>query len=147
MDAATRHLSNQVEATYTSDLDSTLSTLPLYDGGLYKEYGHETYVRAEKSGGEAPSYYMPPPHFWHNQAKAIRRIVLTDDLVRRLWTIRDSDDTEYCKIFELFQQGARKHMKHYWVYYGVDIRSSLPSSSWAILEANDILYSAICIEL
>ena len=140
MDAATRHLSNQVEATFTADLDSTLSTLPLYDGGLYERFGHDAYVRAEKRGEEAP-YYMPPPHYWHNNAKAIRRIVLTDDLVRRLWTIHDGD------AYQLVLQGVSKQMKHYWVYHGVNICSSLPSSSWAILEANAILYSAIHIEL
>ena len=43
---------------FTSDLDSTLSSLPLYDGGLYERFGHDVYVHAEKSGGgEAPSYY------------------------------------------------------------------------------------------
>ena len=94
---------------FTSDLDSSLSSLPLYDGGLYERFGHDVYVRAEKSGGEAPSYYMPPPYYWQNHARAIRRIVLTDDLVRRLWTTRDGDDTEYAKILELFVQGEHKH--------------------------------------
>ena len=42
VDAATRHLSNQIEATFTSDLDSTLLNLPLYDGELYEKYGHES---------------------------------------------------------------------------------------------------------
>ena len=62
--AASHHSTMSAHSTgggvtkFTSDLDSTLSSLPLYDGGLYERFGHDVYVRAEKSGGEAPSYYM-----------------------------------------------------------------------------------------
>ena len=43
---------------FTSDLDSTLSSLPLYDGGLYERFGHDVYVRALRSRGEERHHHI-----------------------------------------------------------------------------------------
>lgn len=60
----------------------------------------------------------------------MQELLLLDDLVRRLWVARDSDDIKYHRIFELLMpQGLRGYtntMIFYWVYHGIDLRSSLP---------------------
>ena len=95
---------------------------------------------------------MPPPYYWRNHARAICRIVFTDDLVRRLWTTRDGDDTEYATILNLvIEEGTSRHMKHYWVYYGVNVMYSLPSPNHteqaSNIDASYMMSAALAIEL
>ena len=83
VEAAAYHHVGGGATIFTANLDSTLLNLPLYDEEMYKAYGHDSYVCAEKRGDVLSEVnYMPPAHFWSNNARAIRREVLTDDLVR-----------------------------------------------------------------
>ena len=78
----------RVVTKFTSDLDSTLSTLPLFDEGLCERFGYEMFAlsQAEKRR-DVPHHtcLQAPPLFLAQPCKGymICRIVLTNDLVHR----------------------------------------------------------------